>query len=184
MMEVPGAGWVDNPFLVETLCQTDSIVYLDECYYCYREDTTEKALAFAERNPLLPLERWLDMRDVLLRLGVRDESVWRAQNLRGITYCCTAIEANGLDYPGLRSRVVEIFLAMDPALVMDDPNIKPAEKRLFAQLLGLPEPQISDISYLPELASQAAYRLRTAGLRFTWLSVLDYLQRRHARVGQ
>lgn len=184
MKEVPGAGWVDNPFLVETLCQTDAIVYLDTCYYCYREDTAERALAFAERNPLLPLERWCDMVAVLKRLDVRDESVWRAQNLRGITYCCTAIEANGLDHPGLRDKVVEIFSAMDAALVMDDARIKPAEKRLFAQMLGLPDPKISSIGYLPELAKQALYRLRTTGLRFTWLSVVDYLQRRRARVGK
>ena len=184
MMEVPGAGWVDNPFLVETLCQARGIVYLDECYYCYREDTTEKALAFAERNPLLPLERWCDMADVLRRLDVRAESVWRAQNLRGITYCCTAIEANGLDYPGLRDKVVEIFSAMDPELVLDDTHIKPAEKRLFCSLLGMPDPKISDISYLPELAKQAFYRLRQAGPRFTWLSVVDYLQRKRARVGK
>lgn len=183
-MEVPGAGWVDNPFLVETLCQTDAIAYLDTCYYCYREDTTEKALAFAERNPLLPLERWCDMAEVLERLGVADESVWRAQNLRGITYCCTAIEANGLDYPGLREKVVGIFSAMDPALVLDDPRIKPGEKRLFCELLGLPEPDVSDLAYMPELAKQAFYRLRMAGPRFTWLSVVDYLKRKRAREGR
>lgn len=181
--EVPGAGWVDNPFLVETLCQTDAIAYLDHAYYCYREDTAEKALAFAHRNPLLPLERWCDMVEILERLGVRDESVWRAQNLRGITYSCTAIEASGLDHPGLRDKIVEVFSAMDPALVMDDAHIKPAEKRLFATLLGLPEPQISAIAYLPELAKQALYRLRTAGPRFTWLSIVDYVKRRRARVG-
>ncbi len=181
--EIPGAGWVDNPFLVETLCQTDAIAYLDHAYYCYREDTAEKALAFASRNPLLPLERWCDMVEVLKRLGVQDESIWRAQNLRGITYSCTAIEANGLDYPGLRDKIVEVFSAMDPALVMDDAHIKPSEKRLFATMLGLPEPQISDIDYLPELAKQAFYRFRTTGMRFTWLSIVDYLKRKRARVG-
>ena len=182
--EVPGAGWVDNPFLFETMCQAKSIVFKNTPYYCYREDTTEKALAFAERNPLLPLERWCDMAEVLERLGVADESVWRAQNLRGITYCCTAIEANGLDYPGLREKVVGIFSAMDPALVLDDPRIKPGEKRLFCELLGLPEPDVSDLAYMPELAKQAFYRLRMAGPRFTWLSVVDYLKRKRAREGR
>lgn len=184
MREVPGAGWVDNPFLVESLCQAEGIVYLDNCYYCYREDTTEKALAFANRNPLMPLERCLDMVEILRRLDVRDESVWRAQNLRGVTYSCTAIEANGLDYPGLREKVVEVFSAMDPALVMDDIRIKPAEKRLFAQLMGLPDPQISDWSYVPELVKAAIYRATTAGPRFAWLSALDYLKRKRARVGK
>ena len=50
MKEVPGAGWVDNPFLVETLCQTDAIAYLDTCYYCYREDTTDGACFLLEKS--------------------------------------------------------------------------------------------------------------------------------------
>ena len=30
-MEIPGAGWADNPFLIETLCQTQSIAYIVRC---------------------------------------------------------------------------------------------------------------------------------------------------------
>ena len=33
MREIPGAGWADNPFLVETLCQATAIAYLDEPFY-------------------------------------------------------------------------------------------------------------------------------------------------------
>ena len=30
--EIPGAGWADSPFLIETLCQTDRIGYFDTAY--------------------------------------------------------------------------------------------------------------------------------------------------------
>ena len=40
--EIPGAGWADNPFLVETLCQAKAIAYWPKPYYCYREETPEK----------------------------------------------------------------------------------------------------------------------------------------------
>ena len=182
--EYPGAGWADNPFLVETLCQTDRIAYLDEPYYCYREDTPEKVIAFARRNPMLPLERWHDMMDVLERLGVEDEAVLSAQNLRGITYCCSTIEACGLEAKGVREAVTRVFSRMDPALVLADRRIKPSEKRLFAQLLGLPDPHVSEISYLPELVSQGIHRLRTCGLGYTLRSARQLLLHRSARVGK
>ena len=76
--EIPGAGWADNPFLIETLCQTDRILYTDKEYYCYREETPEKSEAFAKRSTLLPLERWNDMMDILEKLGVTDERILRA----------------------------------------------------------------------------------------------------------
>ena len=53
-----------------------------------------------------------------------------------------------------------------------------------AELLGLPAPGVSDLAYMPELAKQALYRLRMAGPRFTWLSVVDYLKRKRAREGR
>ena len=37
MREEPGAAWVDNPFLMETLVQANAIVYLDQPLYYYRE---------------------------------------------------------------------------------------------------------------------------------------------------
>ena len=182
--EYPGAGWADNPFLVETLCQTDAIAYLDKPYYCYREDTPEKVIAFAKRNPMLPLERWHDMMDVLDRLGVTDDVILSAQNLRGITYSCSTIEAAGLDSPGVRDAVVGVFSRMDPELVFADRRIKPSEKRLFAELLGLPNPKVSEISYLPELFSQGVHRLRTCGIGYTLRSVRQLLLHRAARVGK
>ena len=87
LMEIPGAGWADNPFLVETLCQARTILYLDNEYYCYRENTPEQDAAFALNHTLLPFERWNDMADVLERLGVTDDGIWRAHNSRGFTGC-------------------------------------------------------------------------------------------------
>ena len=182
--EYPGAGWADNPFLVETLCQTDRIAYLDEPYYCYREDTPEKVVSFAKRNPMLPLERWHDMMDVLERLGVTDEGVLQAQYLRGVTYCCSTIQAVGLDGDGVRDAVRGVFSRMEPGLVYSDRRIKPGEKRLFAEVMGLPDPHVSEISYVPELFRQGFHRMRTCGLSYTLASVRQYLLHKSARVGK
>lgn len=37
MPEIPGAGWVDSPWMVETILKAKSNVYVDECLFFYRE---------------------------------------------------------------------------------------------------------------------------------------------------
>ena len=70
MKEVPGAGWVDNPFLFETMCQAKSIVFKNTPYYCYREDLPGSSSA--TRVLSLSFERWNDMADVVDRLNITD----------------------------------------------------------------------------------------------------------------
>ena len=63
-MEVPGGGWVDNPFLHETALAAQSIVYTDKTFYFYRElnpNSSSNNLS----NPNLPLDRSMDILDVL-----------------------------------------------------------------------------------------------------------------------
>lgn len=179
--EIPGAGWADNPFLVETLCQTDRIAYLDKAYYCYREDTIEKSLEFARRNVMLPLERWNDMMDILERIGETDPRVLRAQNKRGFTYAGTAIESVGIEHPGLAEAVTRMMERMDADLVMSDRELSPGQKRLFCKLTGHPEPRISNLSYAPELARQAFYHVKNNGIAFTLEQALGFLTRQDKR---
>ena len=49
--EVPGAGWVDNPFLIASHCCGARIVYTDSALYNYRENGYAEAVAFAQRQP-------------------------------------------------------------------------------------------------------------------------------------
>ena len=121
--EIPGAGWADNPFLVETLCQTDRIGYFDTAYYCYREETPEKSKNFAHTNTLLPLERWNDMMDVLERLNVTDERILRAHNSRGFTYLSGIIEEVDLTHDDVRAAAKHMFERMDANLVFGDNEV-------------------------------------------------------------
>lgn len=45
LVECPGAGWVDNPFMIDTLARARRIVYTDECFYCYRDRVPGRAPA-------------------------------------------------------------------------------------------------------------------------------------------
>ena len=70
MKEVPGAGWVDNPFLLETLCQARAIAWLNEPIYHYRQYHTDSALRL--NDPLIPLDRLKEMFDFLDAKGIYD----------------------------------------------------------------------------------------------------------------
>lgn len=176
--EYPGAGWADNPFLIETLCQAKTIVYLDKAYYCYREDTPEKAAAFAKRNPLLPLERWNDMQDVLERLHITDENIQRAHISRGFTYLSGVLEEVELSNPDLEKLTARTFERMDKDLVLSDPEISPGMKKLFIHYRNLPADQPTVLPYIGSLLKIGCYNLKNTGVPNTAFAVKDYVRKK------
>lgn len=165
--EIPGAGWADNPFLIETLCQAKNIVYLDEPFYCYREDTEDKNADFARRNPMMAFERWHDITDLMERLHVTDPEIWSIQYKRAFRYLGIVAGAVGMDAPGVREAALAMFERMDSEGVYAEPDISPAQKRLFAQMRDLPEPKTSQLRYNLWLAREALSELRQTDLRQT-----------------
>lgn len=181
--EIPGAGWADNPFLVETLCQTDRIAYLDNAYYCYREETPEKTKAFAQHNTLLPIERWNDMMDVLERLRVADAAILRAHNSRGFTYLSGIIEEVDLSHAEVREAAKRMFERMDADLVFADPEISPGCKRMFADLRGIPCPRVRTMAYARGLIAQGIYSIKNTGISNALFTTGVYLKNRKKRTG-
>lgn len=181
---IPGAGWADNPFLVETLCQAKTIVYLDEPFYCYREETEEKSRSFHQKTPLLPLERWSDMMDVLDRLNVRDERILRAHYSRGFTYLGGILQYAGMEAPGVKEAATAMFRRMDERLVMSDPQISPANKALFRELRDLPPCRVSPLPYLASLVHEGLYSMKNTGLKNTFGSVGSYFKYKNVRSGR
>ena len=180
----PGAGWADNPFLVETLCQTDRIGYFDTAYYCYREETPEKSKNFAHSNTLLPLERWNDMMDVLERLGITDERILRAHNSRGFTYLSGIIEEVDLAHDDVREAAKHMFERMDADLVFSDNEVSPGMKRLYAGLRGIPCPKINPLPHMKGLVGQGVYNLKNTGVVNTLFATKNYLVKRARREGR
>ena len=182
--EIPGAGWADNPFLVETLCQTDRIGYFDTAYYCYREETPEKSKNFAHSNTLLPLERWNDMMDVLERLDITDERILRAHNSRGFTYLSGIIEEVDLTHDDVRETAKHMFERMDADLVFSDNEVSPGMKRLYAGLRGIPCPKINPLPHMKGLVGQGVHNLKNTGVVNTLFATKNYLVKRARREGR
>ena len=164
--EYPGAGWADNPFLIDTLCQAESIIYLDQPYYCYRADlpgsTRNHATDVAVR---LPFERWLDMTRRLSELGIEDEGILESHYVRGFLYVNGAMYDDGWDNPLVREGTRQVFSSMDERIVLNSIKISPKQKRLFCDVRGIDYRPSHSLARAAYFARESWLRLRALGLR-------------------
>lgn len=180
---IPGAGWADNPFLAETLCQAQRMIYLDRAYYCYREETDEKSKNFHLKNPMVPFDRWNEMLDIIERLGITDERILCAHYSRGFLYLSGVLQHNDPDDPAIHAQLERMFSRMDPDLVANYPLVSPGCRRLFAEVRGLPAPKNHNARYAVSLVGQGLYNLRTTGVKETADSVSRFFANRKKRTG-
>ena len=171
--EIPGAGWADNPFLADTLFRAQRIVYLDTPFYCYREETPTQEATSIKKNPLLPLDRWNDVQDIVEELEVTDERLIQEVYRRGFTNLGSVIA-----YVGETSDVLHgarnMFERMDANHVFASDIISPDSKRLFARVMNIPCPPISEQPWKKALVGEFFYTLRNAGLSYTLQKVRGY----------
>lgn len=163
-MEVPGAGWVDNPFLIETLCQADSIVYKEKPYYCYREDLPGSSSVL--RRARLSFDRWNQMADILERLNVTDDGILKAFYVIGFRYVGGGFADFGDDNPDIKEWSGEIFRRMDPERVVRIENLSGHMKSLFFELSGYDPIPYSNADYHKELVKEFIYSTKTNGIGF------------------
>ncbi len=175
--EVPGAGWTDNPFLIQTLCATDAVAYVDEALYDYREHDLNDAEALAARSPLVPLTRWNEMMDAAEALCVTDTRVLDALALRGVNYAtitASAADANDAQVNDLIKKSME---RLDPERVFGLAALSGGAKQQFARIRGIEPARENKLARLGYLADEAAYRLRTNGPGFVVKNVKSRLNR-------
>lgn len=175
-MPIPGAGWADNPFLIETMCQARAIVYLDQAYYCYREETKKKTAMFHEKQWRIPFARWNDMQEIIERLGVSDPGVLSAHIKRGFTYAGGVLEHNDMDNnPEIAEALAGMFKKMDPALAFAEKDTPPGMKRLFAEVRGIECPKLSDARFKVHEIGLGLYALRNVGIKQSVSATAHYL---------
>ena len=174
---IPGAGWADNPFLMETMLKAQKIAYLDKPFYCYREETEEKSRAVAVNNTMLPFDRWHDMMDIIEELGVTDEVILRAHYRRGFIYLSGVYSFVSLEDERLSCAIRDMFGRMDPALVLDDPEIPPFDRKLFAKTMGIDDARISSLGFAGFMLGRGLYFMANTGLPYTARMVKGVLKR-------
>ena len=175
--EVPGAGWVDNPFLFETMLSAKSILYLDKPLYYYREDLPGSSSA--TKTAALGLERWQDMADVVEAHHVTDAGILASLYTIAARYVFDAVDKGALENPELALEIKKIAKRMDLSILLSMDNLSPGVKRFFFAQAEKPIPRISSIPYAKNLVREFFYSWRTSGLAFA-LSRLGLFKKRKA----
>ena len=180
--EVPGAGWVDNPFLIASHCCGARLVYTDSALYNYRENGYAEATTFAQRQPKIPLERWNDMMDVVDAHNITSNAVLDALTLRGINYALLTKDAliwreehdaaNQIDSE-VRDLLAKSFERMDAKRVFENPAISSTGKALFAQVRGITLPKDNKLARYAYLAKEGFFRVKNDGIAQTFKSLMD-----------
>ncbi len=174
--EYPGAGWADNPFLVETLCQAKAIIYLDKPYYYYRADLPDSTLNHKSEDAIArPFDRWIDMTEVMERIGVKDLGVWQSHYLRGFNYIDGARYDDGEDNPIVVKKTNEVFQHMKKEYVLNNPKLNKTRKRRYLEAMGLDTSNIPMNGRFSHFIHETAETVRIDGpfifLKRVWILV-------------
>ena len=180
--EVPGAGWVDNPFLIASHCCGARLVYTDSALYNYRENGYAEAATFAQCQPKIPLERWNDMMDVVDARNITSNAVLDALTLRGINYALLTKDAliwreehdaAGQINSEVRDLLAKSYERMDAKRVFENPAISSTGKALFAQVRGIALPKDDKFARYAYLAKEGFFRVKNDGIAQTFKSLMD-----------
>ena len=113
MIEPKGAGWADNPWFFETLCQAGAISWVPGAYYYYRQTNPDASSYLKDYH--LPFDRLRDIRALLDRIGERDPKVLACFYNREFSYIKSVLEK--FDFPEsdpeLFSLIRETLASMD-----------------------------------------------------------------------
>lgn len=159
----PGAGWADNPFLIESLAEARTIVYLDKAFYNYRCELPKKKVSKNSEAMAMPFDRWMTMLALLEKAGVANRPILEAHYLRGFNYADNAIREYGPDNPLVGKKIKQIFSLMNPEIVYWHPKLRDRRKRFYQKVTGnnqllLPNPRRTQY-----LINESLFQFRNRG---------------------
>lgn len=126
---IPGAGWADNPFFIETMLSAKAIVYLDEPVYYYREfdDGTLSHL----KDFTIIFNRWKEMCEIVEKHHVSNFGVLEGHYCRG----CAYIEMIDADFdttdPNVMAAIHAMVNSMEGSVIRKSKRIIPEFKEAY-----------------------------------------------------
>lgn len=158
-MEAPGGGWVDNPFLFETMLSTDNIIYIDKPFYYYRESNPNSS-SNNINDYTLPMRRMLNIFDILEKYGCNDEKILSTFYIRVFWHASELINE-----PNKKNQEKEVLYYINKVLQKLDEN-------LVKENFGIKEQEIyykySSPLYLAKLNNMETLHLFKDDLNCLW----------------
>lgn len=156
--EVAGAGWVDNPFLVDTMLRAENIVYTDEAFYCYREQRVGSSTS-AMKDMHVPLDRWHEMTDILEDLNIKDEAILYIHAYRAFYNLKVARYAQNYTEELWLEGAKRITHRLDPLIVAHSPFVSLRDKKLYERLENRRLESFRVIAHCRTLITESYWRL-------------------------
>jgi glycosyltransferase involved in cell wall biosynthesis len=130
MEEIPGAGWADNLFQVQTLCFAKRVFYTDQAFYHWRlkqqddaEDLKDLTIPFLRTRTI---HKWL--RDS----GITDENIWACLYKREIAYANIVFRvAKYKQLLELKPLFMEMFDDMQSEIIKANKYVTPGDRRAY-----------------------------------------------------
>lgn len=131
MPEIPGAGWADNPWMMETLLEANSIVYMDECLYFYRE--TIPGSSSLVKDPAIIYNRWLDMDAIIKAHSPVSSNILEGHYNRGCAYLKELSDRFNTNDGEIKKAINRMTVQIDAKIITESDNIRPEYKKAFFQ---------------------------------------------------
>ena len=126
--EAEGAGWVDNPFLVETFCKAKRITWTPKAYYYYRQ-TNPGASSFV-KDCSIPFKRTSEMLLFLDKENIADNAIRNSVYKRILWNAASALD-NPNYVPEKDDKIItEQILRIDPQFLKDK-RVRDVERRAY-----------------------------------------------------
>lgn len=135
-MEIPGAGWVDNPFYYETFCAAKSIRWTPKPFYYYRQ-TNPNSSSNKLPDMTIAMRRMIDNLDVLDKYTYNDEDVLSMNYGRAFAY--THWTLNKEEYYPQQDKVRPSMRQMMQRLngrIVRDESFYPGDQVLYTKYLS------------------------------------------------
>lgn len=121
MHEIPGAGWADNPWLIDTLVRADAIVFVDECLYFYREFNA--GASSVVKDPTILSDRWVDMDNIIRALKVSAPRILEGHYNRACWHLRFLVDGFDEHDSLIKDCIQKIVSRVDYGFVCDCPRI-------------------------------------------------------------
>ncbi|MDR0595444.1 MAG: glycosyltransferase [Puniceicoccales bacterium] len=128
--EIPGAGWTDNLFQVQTLCLAESIFYIEKPLYYWRLAYGDDALSLKDFT--IPFKRTKTIHRWLNSQNIFDENVWACLYKRELAYIHNVLRAiRPMQLKKAIFWIRECIGDMDPKVINANKFINETERKQY-----------------------------------------------------
>lgn len=127
-VEAKGAGWVDNPFLVETFCKAKRITWTPNAYYYYRQ-TNPDASSFV-KDCRIPFKRTSEMLMFLDKEGIANKAIRNSVYKRILWNAASALD-NPNYVPEKDDKIITEQIQWVDPLFLKDKRVRDVERRAY-----------------------------------------------------